>query len=510
MANTTNATQGTGRGPRIGIVGAGLAGLRCADILAHHGFDVTIIEARDRVGGRMTQQQLPNGRLVDLGPNWIHGTEDNPMLDLAKQTGTCIADWETAETLVDDSGRVCPAEEGDYYFDTMWEIILEAFDWSNEHGMTIPVEESLWDFFLRKVPEKIPESEDDYERKREMLLQVSEGWGTYIGTPVTQQSLRHFWLEECVDGDNLFCTSTYRKILEFIAKPAKEKATILYNTRVRKIEMKTANRDKPLLLMESGQRLEFDEVVFTAPLGWLKRNLDAFDPPLPARIQQGIHAIGYGCLEKVYISFPKAFWQTPDKEGRVTEGFCHWLSPSYDKTNPNKWTQECVELASASADGSPGHPTLLFYTFGDQSKHITEKVASFVKQEDKDAFLYDTFRPYFSRLPGYNPASDDCKPSASLSTGWLLDDLAGNGSYSNFQVGLEQADQDIQAMREGVPKAGLWLAGEHTAPFDELATATGAYWSGEAVARRIAEAYGKVVDEKVEAGDEASENEEEK
>jgi hypothetical protein len=45
-------------------------------------------------------------------------------------------------------------------------------------------------------------------------------------------------------------------------------------------------------------------------------------------------------------------------------------------------------------------------------------------------------------------------------------------------------------MREGLPGRGVWFAGEHTAPFVALGTVTGAYWSGEAVGRRIAETYG--------------------
>lgn len=45
-------------------------------------------------------------------------------------------------------------------------------------------------------------------------------------------------------------------------------------------------------------------------------------------------------------------------------------------------------------------------------------------------------------------------------------------------------------MREGVGEARrLWLAGEHTAPFIALGTTTGAYWSGEGVARRIVKLY---------------------
>lgn len=51
-------------------------------------------------------------------------------------------------------------------------------------------------------------------------------------------------------------------------------------------------------------------------------------------------------------------------------------------------------------------------------------------------------------------------------------------------------DKDIETLREGCPDRGLWLAGEHTAPFVALGTVTGAYWSGEAIGRRIAAAYG--------------------
>lgn len=49
----------------VGIVGAGISGLRCADILLAHGFQVTILEARDRIGGRVSSyrdsrsKQLP-------------------------------------------------------------------------------------------------------------------------------------------------------------------------------------------------------------------------------------------------------------------------------------------------------------------------------------------------------------------------------------------------------------------------------------------------------------------
>jgi monoamine oxidase len=42
-----------GHSPHVCIVGAGISGLRCAENLIRHGMKVTIIEARDRIGGRV-------------------------------------------------------------------------------------------------------------------------------------------------------------------------------------------------------------------------------------------------------------------------------------------------------------------------------------------------------------------------------------------------------------------------------------------------------------------------
>ena len=45
------------RNLRVGVIGAGLAGLRCAEVLIGEGIDVTIIEARDRLGGRVSSSR---------------------------------------------------------------------------------------------------------------------------------------------------------------------------------------------------------------------------------------------------------------------------------------------------------------------------------------------------------------------------------------------------------------------------------------------------------------------
>ena len=51
-------------------------------------------------------------------------------------------------------------------------------------------------------------------------------------------------------------------------------------------------------------------------------------------------------------------------------------------------------------------------------------------------------------------------------------------------------DKDIEALRSGCPERGIWFAGEHTAPFVALGTVTGAWLSGEGVAKRVLDVYG--------------------
>jgi hypothetical protein len=81
----------------------------------------------------------------------------------------------------------------------LWDIIEEAFEYSERNATSIPESVSLYDYISLKVKEKLSDREED----QKIVLDMSEMWGAYIGHPVTRQSLRFVWMEECCGGGKL-------------------------------------------------------------------------------------------------------------------------------------------------------------------------------------------------------------------------------------------------------------------------------------------------------------------
>ena len=279
-----------------------------------------------------------------------------------------------------------------------------------------------------------------------------------------------------------------------MTQAALAKSEIHLSTKITSIISTTEGDASSVSLMTASTKVhDFDEVVLTCPLGWLKHNLTAFTPALPLDIIQAVNNISYGRLEKVYLSFPQAFWRYNSSGEEIKSFFSNFLSPNYTEQNPKSWTIECVSHASLPAPQA--NPTLLFYVHGPCAQHVTSLIDD-VDPSSKQYYtrLNEFFAPYYSRLPNYEPSSSNCKPSTIIATNWQNDEFAGWGSYTTFQTSPAgenvQLDKDIEALRYGCPERRLWFAGEHTAPFVALGTTTGAYWSGQAVAERITAVYG--------------------
>ena len=71
------------------MIGAGFAGLAAADALVAAGVDVTVIEARDRVGGRVYSRQLANGAVIEMGADFFEA-DHYVLRGYAKRFGLAI------------------------------------------------------------------------------------------------------------------------------------------------------------------------------------------------------------------------------------------------------------------------------------------------------------------------------------------------------------------------------------------------------------------------------------
>ncbi|MCO5594107.1 hypothetical protein L7F22_048128 [Adiantum nelumboides] len=75
--------------PRVVIIGAGMAGLSAARQLVRNGdysFDLMLLEASSKIGGRILTSEI-GGNRVELGATWIHGMEGSPLYKIAEEIG---------------------------------------------------------------------------------------------------------------------------------------------------------------------------------------------------------------------------------------------------------------------------------------------------------------------------------------------------------------------------------------------------------------------------------------
>jgi hypothetical protein len=303
-------------------------------------------------------------------------------------------------------------------------------------------------------------------------------------------------------------------MIDRIADPAGSQTNFKLGAKVIRIEDIPAQYGDPRVRVTAeydggNTALEFDEVVVAVPLGCLKRNAVAFSPPLPPPICAAIENASISSLEKVFVTFPKAFWDSDAPAHGVVDdapidqkgshgyfpGFADFLNPSYAPETHRSFALEVNSLSNPHVFGDAARPTLIFFLFGDSGYVLTSAINGLQPSEAEYFKTVGEFvKPYYSRLPNFDSTKPECKPSTVLATNWQNDNLAGNGSYTNFKVsqpGKEVVlDDDVRAMRTGMPERGIWLAGEHVAPFIGLGTSTGAYWSGESVAMRILGANG--------------------
>ena len=276
--------------PKVAVIGAGFAGLRCADVLLQRGMDVTVFEARNRIGGRVYQVSV-GGHLCDVGANWIHEPNENPIMMIAKETNTVLFPRPAGAALVDSCGQPLPSAYALKLRTAIEEVFTQGSEYSCKHSTEIDPNRSIMDYVREQVRNKFR----DQPELVQILYREAERRGMWDGDPTSCLSLKHQCLKEGPGGIDVFVAGTYKDIVARVAKSVLERGAIRLGHQVKRITYETL-REATGVMVETanGTTLSFDEVVVTCPLGWLKQHKETlFDPALPSHISHAIDNIRY-------------------------------------------------------------------------------------------------------------------------------------------------------------------------------------------------------------------------
>ncbi|HMQ26018.1 MAG TPA: FAD-dependent oxidoreductase, partial [Acidimicrobiales bacterium] len=304
-------------GATVLVLGAGMAGLGAARQLQDAGFDVRVLEGRDRPGGRtFTDDSL--GLPLDLGASWIHGTDGNPLTALADELEverSAPTDWDNAvEHGPDgdelDAGTAAEAETA------VEEVLAYAAEQSEDREEDAPlrdvVEEALADLELGPDVENVARHYLNTSIEHE-----------YAGA---LEELSTWWWDEGegYPGEDVLLLPGYVALVDGLADGLDVETGAVVATIA-------SGDDGVVVRTDAGDEHAADHVVVTLPLGVLQAGDVTFDPPLPEDKRAAIDRLGMGLLDKVYLRFPEVFWDadadaigwtSPDAEGRWAE----WLN----------------------------------------------------------------------------------------------------------------------------------------------------------------------------------------
>lgn len=441
--------------PSVIVIGGGFAGISAARTLHDASFQVTLLESRDRIGGRV-HTDYSFGFPVDLGASWLHGVcKENPLatvigrlgLPLYRTSGdnSVLYDHDLESyALFDMEGNQVPQELVSQVGKAFESILEETNkvreenveDMSISHAISI-VFERRPDLRLEGLPHKV----------LQWYLCRMEGW---FAADADTISLKCWDQEELLPGGHGLMVRGYLPVINTLAKGL----DIRLGHRVSRVDRRN-NGVK--VTVENGKTFIADAAIVAVPLGVLKSNRIKFEPRLPDWKEEAITDLGVGIENKVALHFERVFWPNVEFLGVVAEtsyGCSYFL-------NLHKAT---------------GHAVLVYMPAGQLAKDIE-------RMSDEAAANFA-----FIQLKKILPDAFD--PIQYLVSHWGTD-VNSLGSYSYDTVGKPH---DLYE-RLRIPVDNLFFAGEATSS-DYPGSVHGAYSTGLMAAEdcrmRVLERYGEL------------------
>jgi monoamine oxidase len=314
------AESGT-RTAEIAIVGAGFSGLAAALELQSLGREPLVLEARDRVGGRVLNHELAGGEVVEVGGQWV-GPTQTALLELAAEMGVATYPTHTdGANVIEYRGRVrryrgtiprlnpvvlLEIERARRKFDRMaQEVPLEA-PWTARRATT-------WDriTFSEWMRRNV--------RTRGARTLLTLATRSVFGTEPEDMSLLHvlFYMNSAGGFDSLVDTSGGAQDSRFaggsqlvaIRMAGRLGERVVLNAPVRRI----ADTGSAVRVVCDGLTVEAERVIVAVSPTLAARI--AYEPALPARRDQLTQRMPQGAIVKCMAVYDEPFWRAQSMSG---------------------------------------------------------------------------------------------------------------------------------------------------------------------------------------------------
>jgi hypothetical protein len=280
-------------GDRIAIVGAGIAGLAAARTLVDLGFDVVVIEASDRLGGRLRSEDDDDfSGPVELGSPFV--SDRASMRAVLREAAVATRQFTPlleARTPDGVSLGEPPATGAD--------AIAAARAWALGQPSDVSLTTALLDSGvvpLPTQPDALGLTPADWLRHA-----LATGIEPATGATPSRLSAQRFDPQRVWRPAGLV-TSGWTGLFDLLA----DGVDIAGGSVVTNV---TVDERGVGLRLDSGESLRVQRAVVTASIGVLRTDTIAFDPPLPLRHQRAISLLGMGAADLVWLRFDTPFWR---------------------------------------------------------------------------------------------------------------------------------------------------------------------------------------------------------
>ena len=414
------------------IIGCGAAGLAAARSLSARDIPVTILEARDRPGGRIHTVASLTHVPIELGAEFIHGKR-NRTREYIRRAKLSTHETPDRHWLQADSGLIEDQE--------FWEE-LEQVMGKIESGEA----DTDFESFLAKA-------KGLKERAKWLAHEYVEG---FHAAPAKRMSIKALAKAEAAseraDGTHQFRLSTgYSGLVQWLASQLEQAhVPIHYHIRVEELLWEAGKVEARAQTPEGSKRFGSSHALITVPLGVLKEQAKAgitFEPALVEK-KQAIAGLEMGDVIKIVLEFHSRFWPVENF------GFIHSKEPWL----PTWWADERGTILTGWAGGPRA-----------------TKLAS----EHPDAITAEGCRA-LSHIFKVEQRQIEELLAASHFHNWNEDPLS-RGAYSFTPVGMTEMTEQLAR-----PVADtLFFAGEATDADGEQGTVQAALASGERAANEI-------------------------